>query len=206
MVLQNSPLLKAARLFPADVRIEETGIDVADVLEYLKHDEWELALLLLEDLGDAHPQPPEFWSLLTDAARLMWLMSDVAWYQWRHNEARNGGIRAELCLVLAESGGRATPIPPSSGILRPMWDIGHLTSAGEPLLSIARLWVEGPDPLEPGGCSLVRLLPLTFEHWQHLKPGDLITMHEMRPLAGRARVIEIIQPVTADGQLGQQDR
>ncbi|RGA06475.1 hypothetical protein DI270_003050 [Microbispora triticiradicis] len=200
MVPQDSPLLKAARLCLADVRAEETAIEVADVLEYLKHDEWEMALLLLEDLGDAHPQPPEFWSLLADAARLMWLMSDVAWYEWRHDEARNGGIRAELCLVSTENGSRATPIPPCSGILRPMWDIGHLTPAGEPLLSIARLWVEGPDPLEPGGCSAVRLLPMTFEHWRHLKPGDPIMMHERRPPAGTARVIEILQPVTADAQ------
>ncbi|MFG1821418.1 hypothetical protein ACGFIJ_02935 [Microbispora bryophytorum] len=35
MVLQDSPLLKAARLFPTNVRAEETGIEVADVLEYL---------------------------------------------------------------------------------------------------------------------------------------------------------------------------
>jgi hypothetical protein len=34
VVLQNSPLLKAARLLPANVRTEATGIEVADVLEY----------------------------------------------------------------------------------------------------------------------------------------------------------------------------
>ncbi|MEV4320838.1 hypothetical protein AB0J37_01255 [Microbispora rosea] len=194
---QDPLLLKAARLCPADVRTEENGIGVADVLEYLKHDEWETALLLLEELGDAHPQPPEFWNLLADAARLMWLSGDVAWCEWRRAEARNGAIRAELCLASAENGGRTTPVAPGEG-LRPMWDIGRLTPDGEPQLSIAFLWVEGRDPLAPGGCSPVRLLPLTFEHWRHLKPGDLITMHEMRPPAGTARIVQIMQPVTAD--------
>lgn len=47
--------LKAARLCPADIRTEETGMGVGDVMEYLARDEWEMALLPLEDLGDAFP-------------------------------------------------------------------------------------------------------------------------------------------------------
>ncbi|MBB2742100.1 UNVERIFIED_ORG: hypothetical protein FHR35_001922 [Microbispora rosea subsp. rosea] len=39
---------------------------------------------------------------------------------------------------------------------------------------------------------------MTFEHWRQLKPGDLITMHERRPPAGTARVVEITPPVTAN--------
>lgn len=33
---------------------------VGDVMEYLARDEWEMALLPLEDLGNAFPQPPEY--------------------------------------------------------------------------------------------------------------------------------------------------
>ncbi|MEV0828678.1 hypothetical protein [Nonomuraea rubra] len=193
MDFQDSPLLHAARLCPIDVRTE-AGISVADVLECLEHDEWEMALLLLEDLGDTHPLPPEFWSLLADAARLMWLLRDAEWCEWRCSEARSGAVLAELCLLSPENGGRTRPVP-TRGMLRPMWDIGRLTSEGEPVLSIAFLWVEGRDPLEPGKCGPVRLLPLTFEHWQHLTPGDMITMHEMRPPTGAARVIEVIPAV-----------
>lgn len=65
--LQDCPLLKAARLCPAHIRTE-TGVGVADALECLEYDDWEAALLLLEELGDAHPQPPGFWDLLADAA------------------------------------------------------------------------------------------------------------------------------------------
>ncbi|MFI9594546.1 hypothetical protein [Nonomuraea sp. NPDC052265] len=192
MDLQDSPLLKAARLCLADIR-NEAGVDVTDVLECLERDDWGMALLLLEEFGDAHPQPPEFWDLLADAARLLWLHKDADWYGWRGCEIRNGTVLAELCLRSPEEGGRTRPVPPGV-VLRPMWDIGFLTPEGEPLLGIAILWVEGHDPLEPGGCGSVRLLPLTFEHWRHLKPGDVITMHEIRPPVGTARITEIIPP------------
>ncbi|MFD0883076.1 hypothetical protein ACFQ08_00640 [Streptosporangium algeriense] len=171
---------------------------MTDVVEYLKHDEWEMALLLLEELGDAHPQSPEFWGLLADAARLMWLKSDVAWYEWRRSEARTGVFLADLHLLPAGEGSRATPISPG-GLLRPMWDLGRYTSEGEPLLSIAGLWIEGRDSLKPGGCASVRLLPLTPEHWRHLKPGDVIAMHEMRPPTGTARIVEVMLPAGYTG-------
>lgn len=116
MDLQDSPLPKASRLALIAVRTEEAGIGVADVLEYVEHDDWEAVLLLLEDLGDARPQPPE-------------------------------------------------------------------------------LWVECRAPLGPGRCTPERLPPLGFEHWRHLKPGDVITVHEMWPPVGTARIAEIIPPV-----------
>ncbi|MEU4231944.1 hypothetical protein AB0F17_47260 [Nonomuraea sp. NPDC026600] len=193
MDFQGSALLKAARLCLADTRSEKAAVRV---LEYLEGDDWEAALLLLEDLGDVYPQPPEFWSLLADAARLMWLKRDADWYAWRSSEARSGALRAELCLMRTEDGGRKGPVLPR-GVLRPLWDIGRLTSEGEPLLSIALLWAEGYGRLEPGACAPVRLLPLRPEHWQHLKPGDVITMHEVRPPAGTARIIEVMPPVVA---------
>jgi hypothetical protein len=163
---------------------------------YLAHDEWEMALLLLEDLGDAFPQSPEFWGFLAEAARQMWLDGDVAWCEWRRSEARSGTIRADLCLARTEDGGRAMPIP-SRGVLRPMWDIGRRTDEGEPLVSVAVLWVEEPAPLAPGRCAPVRLLPLTPEHWRHLRPGDAITMHESRPI-GKATITEIRPSVVGD--------
>ncbi|MFI7615428.1 hypothetical protein ACIBP6_29780 [Nonomuraea terrae] len=187
------PLHKAALLCPPGVRTD-AGVSAADVLECLEHDEWETALLLLEDLGDAHAHPPEFWSLLAGAARRMWLHSDAEWCEWRYCEARNGAVLAELRLMSPEAGGRTRPVP-CRGVLRPMWDLGRRTPRGEPVLDIAVVWVEGRDPLEPGDRRPVRLLPLTFEHWRHLAPGDLITMHEMRPPAGTARVIEVVPPV-----------
>ncbi|MFD8531559.1 hypothetical protein ACFV0L_29475 [Streptosporangium canum] len=191
--LRDSPLLKAAQLCPGGIRTK-AGVDVAGVLEHLEDDDWEAVLLLLEEIGDAHPQPPQFWDLLADAARLLWLAKDAYWYGWRSSEARNGAVLAELCLMSPEEGGRTRPVPPGV-VLRPMWDIGLLTPGGEPLLGIAILWVEGRDPLEPGGCGAVRLLPLTFEHWRHLTPGDVITMHEIRPPIGTARITEISPPV-----------
>ncbi|WP_260478217.1 hypothetical protein [Nonomuraea sp. WAC 01424] len=131
----DSSLLKAAQFCSSHLRTE-AGAGVSDALEYLKHGEWEMVLLLLEELGDARPQPPEFWGLLADAARVMWLEWYVSWYEWRCAEARNGVLRAELCLLPTEEGGRKVPILPGKG-LRPMWDIGQRTPEGELSVSIA---------------------------------------------------------------------
>nr|WP_221473114.1 hypothetical protein [Planomonospora venezuelensis] len=193
---QDSPLHKAVRLCLVGTRTEEATARAAEVMERLKDDDWEAALVLLEDLGDDCPQSPEFWGLLADAARLLWLQQEVGWYEWRRSEARNGALRAELCLLPAGEGGRKVPVLPGE-VLRPMWDIGQRTPEGELSVSIAFLWLEGRTPLEPGGCAPVRLLPLASEHWRHLKPGDVIIMHEMRPPVGMARVIEVMPPVAA---------
>ncbi|ANZ13906.1 hypothetical protein ACH4YO_32160 [Streptomyces noursei] len=40
----------------------------------------------------------------------------------------------------------------------------------------------------------LRLAPLSPEQWRHLKPGDVITMHEGRPAVGTATVIEVRPP------------
>jgi hypothetical protein len=175
--------LKAARLCSADVRTEFG----ADVVGYVAHDEWEMALVLLQELGDVQPCPPAFWTLLADVARLLWLESDVVWYEWRRSEASAGAFLAELSL---HDGGRATAIPPGR-LLRPMWDIGLPT--GE--FAIAGLWVEGRVALEPGRCARVRLVPLTPEYWGHLVPGDVVTMHETRVAAGSARIVQVVPPV-----------
>ncbi|GAA3079632.1 hypothetical protein [Streptosporangium carneum] len=196
---QDSPLRRAVRLCLAGTHADEVAAGALHVMECLEDDDWETALILLEDLGDARPQLPEFWSLLADAARLLWLRDDAAWYEWRRGQARNGALRAELCLMRAEEGGRAVPIPPG-GSLRPMWDIGHRTPEGDPLLGVAFLWVEGRDPLEPGECAPVRLIPLTPGNWRHLRPDDVITMHELRPPVATARIIEVMPPAAGVSQ------
>lgn len=93
-------------------------------------------------------------------------------------ESIHGVIRADLVLNSPEAGGRRSAIP-GAGVLRPMWDIGHRTSAGKPDLAIARIWVEFAPALEPGEQGTVRLAPLTPQRWQHLTPGDVVTMHEI---------------------------
>lgn len=80
--------------------------------------------------------------------------------------------------------------------MRPMWDIGHRTATGGAALDIARLWVEFSPLLEPGGRSSVRLAPLDPSRWTHLRPGQVITMHEDRPVAGTA-VVLAVRPATA---------
>ena len=72
-----------------------------------------------------------------------------------------------------------------------MWDIGLPRCAhGGADLHVARIWVESAPEISPGGRGEVRLLPLTPHDWKHLAPGDVITMHERRPTAGTAEIIE----------------
>ncbi|MFF4988599.1 hypothetical protein ACFY19_15475 [Streptosporangium saharense] len=193
---QGSPLCKAVQLYIAGACTEEAGSRIASVMECLEGDDWEAALILLEDLGDAHPQPSEFWGLLVEAARLLWLEKDAEWYGWRGYEAQNGAIWAELRLLSTEGGGRLAPLPPR-GRYESFWDIGRRTPEGKLAVNFAFLWVEGNHPIQPGGCVPVRLLPLTPEHWRYLNPGDVIMMHEGWPPVGVARVTEVMPPVDA---------
>ncbi|MGW1073067.1 hypothetical protein [Streptomyces sp. NPDC002537] len=189
-------LLEAASLLVPEETATGNDITVNDVWDHLVGDEWDVALELLEELGDGRPLPPEFWETLADAARQLRLERSTAWCHWRHYEALNGVIRADLTLRPAEEARRKTPVP-GAGILRPMWDIGHRSPAGEPAVNIAALWVEGRHSLEPGGRSPVRLSPLVPSRWRHLRPGRRITMYEDRTVAGTATVLEVRPPVTA---------
>ncbi|MCX4807758.1 hypothetical protein OG594_40235 [Streptomyces sp. NBC_01214] len=56
------------------------------------------------------------------------------------------------------------------------------------------LWVEYEQQLGPGETADVRLAPLRPEQWRHLKPGDVIFMHEARPVAGIAEITEVLPP------------
>lgn len=185
-------LRRAISLVPTDVR-SNAGLSAGDVSEYLRYDEWEVALGVLEDFSDSQWQIIEFWDLLRQAAEQMRLERDVAWCQWRGWEARNGLIRADLRLVAPESGGRRTPIP-GAGQLRAMWAIGCQGTEGRSDLHVARIWVESLRELQPGGQGTVRLAPLTPLNWLHLRTGDVITMHEQRTVAGTATIKELMHP------------
>lgn len=85
-------LRRAADLVPASAR-SDAGLSAEDVRQYLSHDEWEVALGILEDFDGVQWQPFEYWSLLADAAQQMWLKNDAAWCHWRATETRHGIIR-----------------------------------------------------------------------------------------------------------------
>ncbi|MEU7923270.1 hypothetical protein [Micromonospora zamorensis] len=123
-------LTRAASMVPADV-VNEAGVTVMDVREYLDHDEWEVALDLLADLDTGWRPPTAWWDLLIDSAEVMWLSDAAAWCRWGRWESIHGIVRAELRLLSPTEGGRGTPIP-GKGILRPLWDLGRLTAAGNP--------------------------------------------------------------------------
>ncbi|SCD37310.1 hypothetical protein GA0115245_103613 [Streptomyces sp. di188] len=186
-------LLKSASLLVPEETATENDVTVDDVWEYLAHDEWEVALGLLEELGDVRPLPAAFWASMAAAAEEMRLERSAAWCHWREGETRHGVIRADLTLRAPSDGGRRSPVP-GAGVLRPMWDIGHRTPTGEPAYAVARLWVEGAPALEPGGSAPVRLAPLTPELWRHLRPGQVITLHETRPASGTAVLLEVGPP------------
>ncbi|MEU8184990.1 hypothetical protein AB0B85_14385 [Micromonospora sp. NPDC049044] len=182
-------LRRAAAMVPADV-VNEAGVTVVDVREYLDHDEWEIALDLLADLHTGWRPPTAWWDLLIDSAELMWLPDAAAWCHWARWESIHGTVRAELRLLSATEGGRRTPIP-GKGILRPLWNLGRCTAAGDPDLLVARVWVESAPALPPGATGSVRLGPLSPALWRHLQPGMTITMYEGRPAVGTATIIEV---------------
>lgn len=169
-------LRRAAALVPEYAR-SDSGATVADVLAYLDEDEREFALDLLGDFGGIAWQTSQYWHLLVDAAKELYLPHK--WFAWREAETRQGLIRVDLQLVPSTR----NPIP-AQGVLRPLWKVD-----GE--FWVAKMWIESKPELEAGGRAIVRLLALTPEGWDHLVPGDVITMHEGQPVAGTATVIEL---------------
>ena len=171
-----------------------TGWTVADANEYLGHYDWEAALDILIELGDVYPADTSFWDLCAQAAHWMQLDRDERWCHWRRFEALHGVIRADLQLVEPTApGGRRTPMP-GDGHCRPLWDIGDVTAAGDPALYVALIWAEHKPDLKPGERGAVRLAPLSPERWRRLTAGDVITMHEQRPVAGTATITEATFP------------
>lgn len=191
-----SELLEAASLLVPEAAATENDLTVPDVWDHLVNDEWEIALGLLEELGDGPPLPLAFWEELAEAAERLRLERSTAWCRWRCAEIRNGVIRADLTLRPAAEALRRTPLA-GPGVLRSMWDIGHRSPTGGRAVSIAFLWVEEVPSLEPGGRATVRLVPLTPSQWNHVRPGQVITMHEGQSVAGTAVVLEAHPPRAA---------
>ena len=81
---------------------------------------------------------------------------------------------------------------------RPLWGIGNRAPGGEQAVNIARLWVEGAPGLTPGESATARLAPLCPGPWHHLKPGDVITMHEGMPVVGAATIIDVTPPAVPE--------
>ncbi|RZT77805.1 hypothetical protein EV382_0965 [Micromonospora violae] len=108
-------------MVPADV-VNEAGVTVMDVREYLDHDEWEIALDLLADLHTGWRPPTAWWDLLIDSAELMWLPDAAAWCHWGRWESIHGTVRAELRLLSATEGGRRSCFDRSVG--RVVWRCG----------------------------------------------------------------------------------
>ncbi|GIF44541.1 hypothetical protein [Actinoplanes xinjiangensis] len=195
------PLRQAAVMVPRSAT-SEAGSTVADAIDYLDHNEYEVALDLLTELGEAYATETSYWNLLADAAAEMNLHRAKAWCHWRAAETVHGIIRADLRLVdPAQPGARRTAIP-GDGILRPLWNVGLVMPEGHPDLRVARIWVERVPHLEPSACGPVRLAPLRPEGWRHLKPGHQITMHEQAPPAGTATITQATFPVAAFSRPG----
>lgn len=192
-------LLEAASLLVPEETATENDITVRDVWPYLVADEWEVALGLLEELGEARPLPPDFWDTLGEAAGQLLMGRSAAWCHWRSYEAEHGVVRADLTLRPTGEYRRQTPFS-GAGVLRPMWDLGHRTPTGEPVVDIAALWAEFTHSLGPGDRATVRLAPLDPARWRHVLPGRVITMHEDRTVAGTAVVREVRPPFGADAE------
>ncbi|WP_455358672.1 hypothetical protein [Streptomyces sp. SYSU K21746] len=185
-------ILEGACLLVPEVLATENDITASDVWDYLAHDEWEVALDLLQELGGSRVQPG-FWDEMERAAGQLGLERSRAWCRWRSYEAGAGIIRADLVLRSAGESFRRTPIP-GAGILRPMWDIGTCRDEGESELRIAAMWVEFAPELPPGGRAAVRLLPLDPTHWRGLAPGDVVTLYECARPGGTATILEVPPP------------
>lgn len=185
-------LRRATGLLPRDARAG-IGATVDDVRDFQHRQEWGFVLDLLMEFGDEHPVSVAFWSLLEAAARQMMRERAAQWCVWRAGEVRHGTFRAVLSLPPAREGGRRSAFA-GQGQLRPVWDIGRVTADGGRELYVAAVWVEGAESLGPGESAPVRLAPLSPDRWRHLAPGTVITMHEGRPVAGTATILQVVAP------------
>ncbi|MEU6669122.1 hypothetical protein [Streptomyces sp. NPDC046727] len=185
-------LRRAVGLLPEDA-VADNGRTVGGIRQAIELQQWEKALDRLIEIADVRPVPVAYWEMLAEAARQMMLDRSRRWCEWRGWEAEHGTVRATLTLLGTDEGGRRSALA-GDGRLRPLWDTGNRTADGRRDLDIALLWVEFAPQLGPGETADVRLAPLRPERWRHLQPGDVITMHEARPVTGTATVIEVLPP------------
>jgi len=176
----------ARRLLPADA-------DVADYEESVAHNELELALDALADVGEPLRSPPAFWSLLERAAAAMSLHAGAQRLRWRRVEAERGYLRASLSLA-SPAEGRKTPI---LSAYRACWDIGA-TYEGARTFNDAPITIEDAPSIAPGATGTVRLHPLAPEFWTHVRVGQAITMHEGSRVVGHGVVLEIIRSASEE--------
>jgi hypothetical protein len=194
------PLRRAAAMAPPSAT-GAAGGTAADAVEYLDHNEHAIAFDILTEVGDAYAAATSYWNLLAAAAAEMNLHRAERWCRWRAAETVHGVIRADLRLLdPAQPGARRTPVP-GDGVLRPLWDVGLVMPEGHADLRIARIWVEQEPQLEPGARGRIRLAPLSPQGWRHLRPGDVITMHEQAPPAGTATITHATFPSGTAGPL-----
>ncbi|GGX46043.1 hypothetical protein GCM10010341_79780 [Streptomyces noursei] len=187
-------LRQVADLLPGDAAAE-CGMTVEDAREAIELQQWEMALDLLIEIAEVHPVPLALWGMLSESARQMMLDRSRRRCEWHGWEVRHGTVRTRLTLLGADKGGRRSAFS-GDGRLRPLWDIGSRAPDRQREVRIARLWVECVQELGPDETADVRFAPLSPEQWRHLKPGDVITMHEGRPAVGTATVIEVRPPRT----------
>jgi hypothetical protein len=173
---------EARRLLPPDA-------DIAAYEENVAHNELELALDDLADVGETHRAPPRFWFPLERAAEVMSLDVSAQRLRWRRVEAERGYVRASLSLA-SPLEGRKTPILHG---YRACWDIGA-THDGARTFNDAPVTIEDAPSISPGTEGTVRLHPLVPELWTHVRVGQAITMHEGSRVVGRGVVLEIIRP------------
>ena len=75
-------LRRAVDLLSEDA-VAENGQTVGDVREDIGHQEWEMVLGVLIEIGDVHPVSVDFWELLAEAARQMMLDRSRRRCVWR---------------------------------------------------------------------------------------------------------------------------
>ena len=193
-------LRRATELVPLRAR-SDAGLCADEVRDYLRQDEWEVALGILEDFDGVQWQTVEFWDLLAGAAQQMSLSRRCGLVpvapgrdRPRHHEGRPASRRPRRW--------RSPHAGPWTGRLRPMWAIGHPSAEKGADLHVARIWVESAPEISPGGRGSIRLAPLTPANWRHLAPGDVVTMHERQSVSGTATITQIQRPLL----LADQDR
>lgn len=114
---------------------------MSDIQEYLARDEGGARPGAAGGArGRSSPSLPFREKLAGTAERLSFEPSEARCH-WRCSEIRNGVARADLILSPAAKARRTTPIP-RAGMLRPRWDIGRPSPAGERAVSVAELWTE----------------------------------------------------------------
>ena len=175
-------LAEAHRILPADA-------DVAAYEENVAHNELELALDALADVGETLRSPPRFWSLLERAAEAMSLDACAQRLRWRCVEAERGYLRVSLNLA-SPAEGRKTPI--FSGY-RACWDIGA-THEGARTFNDAPVTIEDAPSIAPGVKGTVTLHPLAPGFWADVCVGQAITMHEGSRVVGYGVVLEVVPP------------